>query len=54
VRSLKLKVARKRLAKRGCTTVTVTRARSRKVKRGRVISAVQRNGRVVVTVSRGR
>jgi Ca2+-binding RTX toxin-like protein len=54
VRALKLKVARKRLAKRGCTKVTVKRAKSRKVKRGRVISAVQRKGRVVVTVSKGR
>jgi RTX calcium-binding nonapeptide repeat (4 copies) len=54
VRGLKLKAARKRLARRGCTPVSVKRAKSRKVKRGRVVSAVKRQGRVVVTVSRGR
>ncbi|HEV2814683.1 MAG TPA: hypothetical protein VGW10_15615 [Solirubrobacteraceae bacterium] len=54
VRGLTAKSARKRLAKSNCASVTVKRARSRKVKRGRAIKAVQRNGRVVLTISRGR
>jgi hypothetical protein len=54
VRGLKLKAAKRRLARNGCTKVTVKRAKSRKVKRGRAISAVARGGKVVLTISRGR
>ncbi|HEV2812063.1 MAG TPA: hypothetical protein VGW10_02325 [Solirubrobacteraceae bacterium] len=54
VRGLTLKAAKQRLARGNCTQVKVKRAKSRKVKRGRAITAVQRDGRVVLTISRGR
>ena len=53
LRGLKVKAARKKVKKAGCTT-RVKRARSKKVMRGRVIKAKVTGTRVTLTVSRGR
>jgi RTX calcium-binding nonapeptide repeat (4 copies) len=55
VRRLTIASAKRRLARGGCTSrVSVKRAKHRGVKRGRVIKATVRPGRVVLVVSRGR